>query len=120
MNNTNYPSSEQIHVGDGTGLSMKHIGSSSFYSPFNSTILSLTQLLHGPLIAKNLFSVSKFPTDNDVQDRVTNQVLIAMRLKEGLYVFDPPNFLDNLPQNPHQFNVPCSPMWIPQAIMFSY
>lgn len=60
LNKTNYLDSEQTHVGDGTGLLIKHARSSSFYFPFNSGTLSLKQLLHVPSINKNLISVSKF------------------------------------------------------------
>lgn len=59
MNKMNYIGNEQIHVGDGTGLSIHHIGSSSFPSQLNSRILSLNQLLHVPSDTKNLL-VSKF------------------------------------------------------------
>lgn len=48
MNKMNYIGNEQIHVEDGTGLSIHVIGSSSFHSQFNSKILSLNQLLHVP------------------------------------------------------------------------
>lgn len=48
MNKMNYIGNEQIHVEDGTGLSIHVIGSSSFPSQFNSKILSLNQLLHVP------------------------------------------------------------------------
>lgn len=34
-----------------------------------------------------------FPKHCFVKDEVTHQVLIARRLKDGLYVFDPPEFL---------------------------
>ena len=63
---TEYHGSEQLHIGDGKGLLIKHIGQSSFQSPFSSHKLDLKTLLHIPEITKNLMSVSKFCSDNDV------------------------------------------------------
>lgn len=59
-----YTSSEYMHVGDGTSINIHLIGSSSFYSSFNSKILSFKQLLHVLSITKNLLSVSKFAVDD--------------------------------------------------------
>lgn len=44
---------EQVHIGDGQGLSIKHIGSSAFSSPYTSKTMSLNSLLHVPQITKN-------------------------------------------------------------------
>lgn len=59
-----------------------------------------------PQITKNLLSVSKFASDNNVffeffpkycyvKDQATNQVLMAGRLKDGLYVSVIPQLLAN-------------------------
>lgn len=104
-NNTNYNITEQIFVGDVTGLHIKHIGSSSFHSPFNSKNLVLKQLLHVPSITKNLISVSKFAVDNRVyfefhpnicyfKDQVSSKILMVGRLKNGLYAFDSHQIFD--------------------------
>lgn len=68
-------------------------------SPFNSKLFSLNQLLHLPLITKNLITVSKFAKDNHVffefypdfclvKYQVSKTVLLEGRLKNGLYAFD--------------------------------
>ena len=64
---TDYHGNEQVHMGDGKGLSIKYVG----YSDFNSNLfpdrtLCLNQLLHVPKITKNLLSGSKFANANRV------------------------------------------------------
>lgn len=54
-------------MGDGTCVPIKHIGHSSFQSPFNLTVsLQLNNLLRVPHITKNLISVSRIARDNSV------------------------------------------------------
>lgn len=104
VHKTSYTGPEQIYIGDGAGLQISHIGSSSFTSQFNSKILTLNHLLHVPSITKNLLSVSKFASDNNVffeffpnkcyvKDQATHSILVEGKLKQGLYAFDPPTFL---------------------------
>jgi len=58
---------DQIYIGNGQGLSIKSSCYTKFVSPINPRIsLSLKQLLHVPVITKNLISVSKFSKDNNV------------------------------------------------------
>lgn len=57
MQMKDYFGPEQVYVGNGKGLSIKHIGQSNFCSTYTSTILSLKHLLHVPEITKNLLSV---------------------------------------------------------------
>ena len=94
-----YHGGEQLHIGDGKGLLIKHIGHTSFESPFTSHKLDLKHLLHVPEITKNLLSVSKFCTDNNVlfefhstrcfvKDQSTRTILLEGVLRYGLYVFD--------------------------------
>jgi histone deacetylase 1/2 len=59
-----YLGNDQIHVGDGAGLPIKHIGSTTLSTPINSFILN--KLLHVPQIQKNLTSVSQFTRDNNI------------------------------------------------------
>ena len=66
MTKVEYYKSNQVHIGNSMGLSIKHVGQSVFSSPYTSRILSLKQLLHVPTITKNLLSVSKFTYANDV------------------------------------------------------
>lgn len=64
---SNYAGSEQVHMGNGQGLTISSIGTSQFSSPFNSVVvLKLNDLLLVPSITKNLVSVSKFAKDNHV------------------------------------------------------
>nr|GEW89537.1 putative ribonuclease H-like domain-containing protein [Tanacetum cinerariifolium] len=53
-----YYGDDALHVGNGMGLSILHIGSSKVYSPQKT--FSLKNILHVPEISHNLFSVQKF------------------------------------------------------------
>lgn len=112
VNKSNYEGNDQIQMGNGTGLGIHHIGSSTFQSKFDPKILSIRQLLHVPSITKNLLSVSQFAKDNAVffeffpnscyvRDQVTRKILMQGRLEGGLYVFDPPSFLHSTSSNIH-------------------
>ncbi|PON64105.1 hypothetical protein PanWU01x14_126270 [Parasponia andersonii] len=92
---------DQIHMGNGEGVFIKHIGQSYFASEYQPRILNLKQLLYVPSITKNLLNDSKFAADNHiyfefhsdccfVKDQVSHHILMAGRLKDGLYGFDPP------------------------------
>jgi hypothetical protein len=59
-----YTGSDQIHVGNGTSLSINHIGSAFISSSRRSFILN--QLLHVPSICKNLLDVRYFAHDHSV------------------------------------------------------
>lgn len=61
-----YGGSSQVHMGNGQGLTINSIGSSTFPSFHPHVSLSLNDLLHVPSITKNLMSVSKFARDNKV------------------------------------------------------
>ena len=99
MNKVEFAGKDKIMMGNGTGLNIKHIGQSSFQSQFSSKSLSLNHLLHIPSITKNLPNVSKFAKDNVVyfeffpnfcyvKDQASKEILMAGRVKNGLYVFD--------------------------------
>lgn len=100
MTKAKFFGSDHVHIGNGKGLSIKHIGHSEFTTPFlSSKTLSLKQLLRVPEIRKNLLSVSKFaqdklvyfefhPTTCFVKDLKTKVVLLEGHLKDGLYVFN--------------------------------
>ena len=71
----------KIHMGNGEGLNISHIG----HSVFSSRVLYLKNLLCVSLITKNLISVSQFSKDNNVffefhhdscfvKDRVTRNI----------------------------------------------
>lgn len=89
--------SNKVHVGNGTGLKVHHIGS-SVLQPSDTASSShkflLTNLLHVPQITKNLISVT-FAKDNIVffefhpfycfaKDIKTGQVLLEGKVSDGL------------------------------------
>ena len=87
---------DQIRVGDGIGLDIKHIGSSKLLT--SSTSFPLKHVLHVPDIPKNLVSVSQFTRDHDVfiefhanyfcvKDETTGRLLLRGRCEHGLYPF---------------------------------
>ena len=64
---TDFHGSQKVHMGNGTGLDIKHIGNSLLSSFIPSRSLSLKNILQVPLITKtNLVSVSQFTKDNNV------------------------------------------------------
>ncbi|KAL5574882.1 hypothetical protein UlMin_016581 [Ulmus minor] len=97
---TNYNGTQKIHMGNGKGLFIKHIGKTTIPSSFYSHSLSLNNILHVPSITKNLLSVSKFCLDNKVffefhpffcfvKYQVTKKLLLKGTLHKGLYRLDP-------------------------------
>lgn len=94
-----YYGNDNIHVGNGTGLPILHIGSSKLYAPTKS--FSLTNILHVPKIKQNLLSVQNFCQDNNVyfeihtsffavKDEITHTTLLTGPSKGGLYSFELP------------------------------
>ena len=86
----------QIKMGNGTGLDIKHIGQTKILTP--TTYFPLHDVLHVPLIKKNLLSVHKFTKDTNtylefhpscffVKDRATGKVLVQGLSNHGLYSF---------------------------------
>jgi len=63
---TAYTGNETVKLGNGSGMPISHVGTSSLYSPQSNMCLLLSNLLHVPNISKNLISVSKFAKDNHV------------------------------------------------------
>lgn len=89
-----YYGEDSLHVGNGKGLPILHIGSSRVYSP--SKTYSLTNILHVPEIKKNLLSVQRFCHDNHVffefhssffavKDTSTRTILLTGPSNNGLY-----------------------------------
>jgi len=80
------------------GMTISHISYASYVSPIINIVVSLQNLLHVPLINKNLLSLSKFTHDNNfffefyhdscsVKHQATKQVLFQCTFKNGIYVF---------------------------------
>ena len=59
-----YGGDEQIHAANGKGMSICHVGTSSFHTPHHD--FSFNKVLHVPDSTKNLIFVHQFTTDNDV------------------------------------------------------
>jgi len=59
-----YNGNDNLHVGDGKGLPISHIGHTKLYTPHRS--FTLSNVLHVPAIMKPLLSVHKFCLDNNV------------------------------------------------------
>ena len=89
-----YTGTEQIRVGNGKSLPIKHIGTSHLFTPQNS--YRLNNVLHVPNISQNLLSVQKFTTNTNtffefhpksfyVKDQATQRTLLQRPSKDGLY-----------------------------------
>jgi hypothetical protein len=89
---------EEVAVGNGTGLSISHIGSSILYNSKTSFKhpFKLKTILHCPSAAANLLSIHKFCVDNKcwfiltdscfvVKDNLTGQILLQGPSRDGLY-----------------------------------
>jgi hypothetical protein len=89
-----YLNNDNLHVGDGKGLPIYHIGHTKIYTPHRS--FTLSSVLHVLAIRKHLLSVQKFCLDNNiyfefhpfvfyVKDLNTNQVHLSSQSQDGLY-----------------------------------
>ncbi|KAK1434088.1 hypothetical protein QVD17_11006 [Tagetes erecta] len=94
-----YNGDDALHVGNGKGLPILHIGSSHIHSPHKT--FSLANILHVPQIKKNLLSVQKFCLDNHVffefhpyfflvKDISTHTTLLTGPSNNGLYTINLP------------------------------
>jgi GAG-pre-integrase domain len=90
-----YTGSDQLHIGDGKGLDILHIGSSCLVTNFQSLVLS--NVLHVPSISKPLLSISQLLADDPVyvefhdnccfvNDSTSHQVLLKGIKHGGLYL----------------------------------
>jgi hypothetical protein len=91
-----YHGSEQIRVGNGKSLPIKHIGTTQLSTP--TTTFHLNNVLHVPDISNNLLSVHKFTNDTNtfmefhpslfrVKDLASRRLLLQRLSKHGLYPF---------------------------------
>ena len=89
-----YQGSDNIMIGDDTGLPITHTGSTSL--PTSNTHFSLTNVLCVPSIIKNLISISKFCISNNasieflpytflVKDLYTGAILLTGKAKDDVY-----------------------------------
>ncbi|TXG63472.1 hypothetical protein EZV62_010466 [Acer yangbiense] len=92
-----YNGGNKLFMGNGIGLTIFHIGHSTFSNASRSFILR--NLLHVPNITKNLISVSQFANDNNVffelhphacfvKDHASRETLLRGSHKGDLYQFN--------------------------------
>ena len=90
-----YSGNQLLHVGNGEGLNISHIGYACFHTSCDS-LLHLNDILCVPAITKNLISISKLLKDNDItiefvanlcfiKDKKKTVHLAQGIAKEGLY-----------------------------------
>ena len=95
-----YQGLDQLNISNGNGLKIHSLGSniiSSSYYP-----LKLNSIFHVPKITRNLLSVQKLTSENNVyfefhssyclvKDKTTNCILLQGTLRNGLYYIEPVN-----------------------------
>ncbi|KAF7824227.1 Retrovirus-related Pol polyprotein from transposon TNT 1-94 [Senna tora] len=97
QNKQPYEGTGQVHIANGSGLNVAHIGNSELLT--DSTTLQLNTILHVPTVSKNLLSISRFAHDNNVyfefhankcliKSQVDHKTLLKGRLEHSLYLFD--------------------------------
>ncbi|KAJ1685430.1 hypothetical protein LUZ63_016820 [Rhynchospora breviuscula] len=91
-----YTGADQLHIGDGKGLQITHIGSVTVNLGTHTIVLS--QVLLVPSFTKNLISLSRFLSDNTnlvvdfsscfciIKDCLTSKTLLQARACNGLYL----------------------------------
>ncbi|KAJ4774690.1 Gag/pol [Rhynchospora pubera] len=90
-----YEGPDQLHIGDGKGLTITHIGSATVCLGVHSIIL--TNVLLVPDFTKNLISLSQILADNNltidfhscfciIKDSLTSKILLQGRTCNGLYL----------------------------------
>jgi histone deacetylase 1/2 len=101
-----YLGNDNLHVGDGKGLPISHLGHTKIYTPHHS--FTLSNVLHVPAITKPLLSVQKFCLDNNVyfefhpcvfyvKDLNTHEILLSGQSKDGLYALTK-SFVTSVPR----------------------
>lgn len=89
-----YHGSDNILIGDSSGLPITHTGSTSLLTPH--TTFKLNNVLCVPSMQKNLISISQFCTSNNVsveflptaflvKDLPTRNTLLQGKTKDGIY-----------------------------------
>lgn len=95
LDNYPYEGTESVSLGDGSQIPIQSQGSASFSS--SQRIFTLKNILHSPLLTKNLLSVLQFCIDNHVyfefhsnffvvKDSQSSTVLLRGLVKDELYV----------------------------------
>jgi len=93
-----YDVPEEVHIGDGTGLQISHIGSTKLCA--TNTVFNLHNVLYVPRAKYNLISVSKFCKSNNtyiefhpyffyMKDHATGAILMHGPSNGDLYTYTP-------------------------------
>jgi hypothetical protein len=91
-----YNGNDQIYAANGTGMCIKHVGQSIICTPHRN--LFLNNVLHVPHASKNLASIHRIASDNNVffelhpdfffiKDRESRRTLLHDKVKGSLYPF---------------------------------
>lgn len=83
-----YDGTEELIIGDGTGLKITHIGSLSF--PYLSSNIKLNNVLHVPSISRNIISISQLCNDNNASIEFLPHSFILKDLTTGASLFQGP------------------------------
>jgi len=95
-----YHGGDQVHIANGSGMRISHVGHGILRSPI--TNLQLKSILHVPSANKNLLSVNRFTCDNEVflefhpnyfvvKEQSTRKLILEGRCENGLYPMRSPN-----------------------------
>jgi histone deacetylase 1/2 len=90
-----YNGGDQVHTANGAGMNIRHIGHSTIHTPDKN--LNLRNILHVPITKKNLVSVHRLTSDNNVyfefhpdffliKDRDTRSTLLKGSCQRGMYL----------------------------------
>jgi hypothetical protein len=125
-----YGGSDQIRVGNGTGLSIKHIGTVQISTP--SLKFHLNNVFHVPQITKNIPYVHQFtkatktyfefhPYHFFVKDRATGKLLLRGQNNHRLYTIP---FISSINKSPHWWvnELLCQasiPVWVIRLLVSS-
>ena len=83
-----YDGTEELIIGDGTGLKISHIGSLSF--SYLSSSIKLNNVLCVPALSRNIISISQLCIDNNVSVEFLPNSFIVKDLKTGESLFQGP------------------------------
>jgi hypothetical protein len=94
-----YNGADQVHTANGAGMNIRHIGQSTIRTPDKD--LELRNILHVPSTKKNLISVHRLASDNNVylefhpdffliKDRDTRSTLLRGACRRGMYPLPSP------------------------------
>ncbi|GAV65777.1 UBN2 domain-containing protein [Cephalotus follicularis] len=117
-----YGGYDQLHVGDGTPLPIKHVD--KFSNPTTSYNLNMSNVLHVPAISKSLLSVQQFCHDNNVffkfyrshfvvKDQDTKNIILSGPPKVVFMFFHRVSIIQSISQVKHHLSYGIPDWYIP-------